>query len=66
MYLKCEQIDGSDFVGIKGNKFRLNFVEQSFDFGLASLLLRLVRVGLQSIKVRLSGTCKYNKNIRIF
>jgi hypothetical protein len=53
--LKSEEVDLPEVVGVEGDEFRLNLFQQRFDLGLATLLLRLVRVGLQRVEVRLAG-----------
>ena len=59
--LKSEEVDLPEVVGVEGDEFRLNLFQQRFDLGLATLLLRLVRVGLQSVEVRLAGALKEKK-----
>jgi hypothetical protein len=53
--LESEEVDLPEVVWVEGDEFRLNLFQQRFDLGLATLLLRLVRVGLQRVEVRLAG-----------
>ena len=58
--LESEEVDLPEVVGVEGDEFRLNLFQQRFDLRLATLLLRLVRVGLQRVEVRLAGALKEN------
>ena len=53
--LQSKEINLSDVVGVERDQLGLNLVEQGFDLGLASLILRLVRIRLQRIEIRLAG-----------
>jgi hypothetical protein len=58
--LESEEVDLPEVVWVEGDEFRLNLFQQRFDLRLATLLLRLVRVGLQRVEVRLAGALKEN------
>lgn len=55
--LKGGTVNLSQLVGVEGDELRLDLLQQGFNLPLLPLLCTAVRIGIQTIKVRLSRTC---------